>query len=970
MLADDNNNQYFQYCSAIETDLGIPQQKISQAVQHLQGLQQNKQALLEVPALGKIQLPAAKPTSAVDIVVAYQHLLLALQGFKHHQANMFEPLVKFQIIKDDLLATKAAKDVLAYLAVYDRLKEYRLSGVFVGFCQCLDHIKAAQERYYELIVQSKLYLLNTYDKQYKKYVARSAAKGRSNTNDIKKMSVVLQRKVEVKISRYRIPIQRIKSNSLVLSGKEGFNVFNLESARLFSCSLSETFSFDVLNAVVQARTHQSDVFQHVKNNALALADGVFERQLVFSQKAVDQLYKHKQQIVFLYVLTKSYLLHHEESLCQFTKIKHRYEFLKQSLLVPLNTLRTDLNNLKIEIEACEAQSKEYSNYFSDQYNKLINHIQYSKQSGASLVIELAKNLNHNLLSVKNVSAELSVNVNHWRAAIMAARRPLMYLYASFKSVRIEPFLDAIKIEILKFRLIEAQLQQGWLSGDTDADVRRSDMYSLSLKNYGIQATLKNIKLSFLIKKCDDFLNSKHNEALVWFRSHLVKSVADVRVMSLMLNPREQEEKRLWVGEQRPVQTMVFHDSSERDQALLTLKLNLLASEWSLSSYHTLKDFEQAEQIYLHVRLNELDHQVQNISSNEDLQAKISQDICSANSLDLKMVRLDRWLILMLMAQQQNYQALAKSIYLAMLSFSANFNQFMLMLMRMVPPHLWRVVDDLCVQHTLASPEFVGAISSDSMGPPLVFKKQDLLSHQKIRDCREMVNNPLTQTVFQAQQTLIKNKDLYRWLITEKKGIHLEASVEDYQRLNQSLVMPSSKKYFKSMLSKVIVVKVSSDTALGSIYYRCKQSYYRDLLDNSVLRSFVQHTIIKSNSYLWMRFLFRGSYGTQSKIQRINQAVHKASTNPDSYNVLLKDVGIHLSKQQLELVWRHHEKLVVLKKEVATIHSTVIGQAVLPQHEAPCRPESGFLMGIGQMFSYLFNYKKYVNQQYQPLLGHE
>lgn len=973
MLTDDNNNEYFQYCAAIETDLGVSKLKISQAVQHLQDLQQNAHALLVVPALGKIKLPVAKPTSAVDIVAAYQQLLMALQRFKHHQSRMFEPLVKFQTIKDDLIATKKAKDVLAYLAVYDRLKAYRLSRVFVEFCQCLDHIKVAQEKYYELIVQSKLFLLDAYDKQYKKYVARSAAKGHSNTSAIKKMSVTLQRKVDEKISHYRIPIQNIKNNGLILSGKEAFNAFNLESARLFSCLCSETFSFDVLNEVVQARIHQNDVFQHVKNNALALADGVFERQLVFSQKAVDQLYKHRQQIIFLYVLTKAYLLYHEKILCQFTDIKHRYESLRQSLLVPLHKLRSELNDLKIEIEDCETQSKEYSDYFSGQFNKLINDIQYSKQSGASLVVELAKNLHKNLLTIKNSSYELYIDINNWRTAIMAARRPLMYLYASFKSMHIESFLDAIKIEILKFRLIEAQLQQGWLADDLDG---RRQMYALSLKIYALQATLKNRKLNFLIKKCDDFIKSEHNAALLWFRSYLVKMVADIQIMRLIFNPSDQEGNQFWVDVQHPVKSMVFHDDSERDNALLSLRLHLLQSEWNLSSYQALKNFEQAEQVYLQVRLNELDHQLQNIFLTENLQDIISQDISSANSLDLKIMRLDRWLILMLMAQQQSRQALARVIYLAILGISADFNQFMLMLIRMIPPQLWRVVDDLCVRHTLVSSELantVGMVSADPIGLPLdrtslVFKKQDLLSHQKIRDCRDMGKNPLTQVVFQAQSRLIKNKDLYRWLITEKKSINIEAGVEDYQRLNQSLLMPSSKNHFKNMLAKVIVSKVSNDAGLTAIYYRSKQSYFRDLLDNSVLRSFVQHTIIKSNSYVWMRFFFRGSYGTQSKIQHINQAVDRSSTNLDSYSVLLKGVGIHLSKHQLALVWQHHEKLVDLKQEVAIVHSA--GQPVLPQHEAPCRPESGFLRGIGQLFSYLFNYKKYMQQQYQPLLGHE
>lgn len=791
-MPENNNNPELTQCLKVEKLLTVTGSDIDKAREHVRELHENRHVLLATASFGKMVKPTPKKTSAVTIVEAYKQLIQALLTFDAFQSSMFVVLIQFSITKEALHRAKEKKEVIAYLEACNQLKEYRLSMVFDHFCQYLSHIRKQQERYFELIVQSKLYIADHYKEPVKKLGDSK------NTFDRAKKNRALQRKIYAEISQYRIPIQSFPIKLLMLSNEKDFNVFNLESARLFSCQTNEVFSFDVLNTVVLARYHQDEVFQQAKNNALALSDGLFERMIVFSKKASDS-FKNQQQMIFLYLLTSLYQDYYQKSIQKYTGIKKDFIFHKGSLRVPLEELWFHLMCLKISIDSCDADIRSYHDEFALQFDKLINNYSNHKKVDYSPVINQAKSLKNDFIYIKNRSQQLHNQINQWWYTIFVSWNVLVDFYATVKALNLGFFIESVKMDLSKNRLIEMQLHQGWLERDTACDERYKADYRVRLEEYRQQARSKLVHVKLLIQRCNESLHAENVEAIVTFRHYLIEVV---KKFNALISGKENDE-------------MLFVDQK-----------------------------------------------------NEDPLSGLSVE-----------------------------------------------------------------------------------------------------GHTKTHEDQKTPRNPVTQTLYQSQKTLIHNKDLNHWIVSQKKWVDIQATVEDYQRLNQSLLVPTGKHYFKRMLSKVICSTVSSDQSLDQIYYLSKQNYYRGLLDNSVLRGFIQNTTLKSNHNVVLRFFFRRVYGTESKIHQINQALYQVSTSKDSYRALLQRVGIGLSKEQHELVWLHHQQLLIARQDMVQRNSLIKNQALERHRAVPCRSEPGFLRSVGQLFQYLFCYKGFMAQQYQRVPSH-
>lgn len=176
--------------------------------------------------------------------------------------------------------------------------------------------------------------------------------------------------------------------------------------------------------------------------------------------------------------------------------------------------------------------------------------------------------------------------------------------------------------------------------------------------------------------------------------------------------------------------------------------------------------------------------------------------------------------------------------------------------------------------------------------------------------------------YAAQRDLIKNPVLYTLIAENNWLLNAEASVSDYQKLNDCLFRPVPIAEVKRLLKQVICSSDSNSQAfpvstkqLQAIQDYHKQAYYHQLLENPVLKELVKNQSLKSTSF-WRHF--SDDYRTKAKLILLNQAIDQPISDAQ-YQQRLADVGIHLS---LGHITKIQEKNAEMRQERLALQSQI------------------------------------------------
>ena len=151
--------------------------------------------------------------------------------------------------------------------------------------------------------------------------------------------------------------------------------------------------------------------------------------------------------------------------------------------------------------------------------------------------------------------------------------------------------------------------------------------------------------------------------------------------------------------------------------------------------------------------------------------------------------------------------------------------------------------------------------------------------------------------YDAHKALIPNALLYDLIVKNDWVLKKQATVADYEALHTCLRANPTLPALREALAKIIESTIPNRDLIAVLKDN-KQTVYRDLLENSVLKKCVADQVLKSSAFL--RFFDRANYGTHAHVLALNKAIDTPLSDKD-YKTLLTDVGIRLTPEQLTKV---------------------------------------------------------------------